>query len=83
MLTLLEGHEARITDISFSPNQRVLVSTSSDGSVRFWQVAQIQNADQDLPVAQEHGRWFAIRIPGAAIGKQEADRGLIKHDHNR
>lgn len=77
MLTLLEGHEARITDISFSPNQRVLVSTSSDGSVRFWQVAQIQNADQDLPVAP--GTWQVVRhqdTPGAAIGKQEADSWL-------
>jgi len=77
MLTLLEGHEGRIIDISFSPNQRVLVSTSNDGSVRLWQVAKIQNNNQDLPVAP--GTWLVVRYqdtPGAAIGKQEADSWL-------
>jgi len=77
MLALLEGHEGRITDLSFSPNQRVLVSASNDGTVRFWQVAQIQDETRDLPIIP--GTWQVIRhqlTASAAMGKQEADSWL-------
>jgi WD40 repeat protein len=36
----LEGHTARITDLAFAPGRGALVSTSEDGTVRFWGIAE-------------------------------------------
>jgi WD40 repeat protein len=34
----LEGHSANITDISFSPDDKLLASSSKDGTVRLWEI---------------------------------------------
>jgi WD40 repeat protein len=38
LLHRLEGHGGEITDIAFSPDGRLLASSSKDGSIRLWDV---------------------------------------------
>lgn len=34
----LKGHEQRVLDIAFSPNKNMIISASSDSSIRFWEL---------------------------------------------
>ena len=38
LLDVLAGHEAPLSELSFSPNQGVLASASWDGTVKLWDV---------------------------------------------
>ncbi len=54
LLATLRGHSARVVDIDFSPDNRLIASSSFDGSIHLWN-AQNLNA---RPVAiREHGSW--------------------------
>jgi WD40 repeat protein len=43
LLHRLEGHEAMVTSVSFSPDGKVLASGSADGTIRLWQVTTGKN----------------------------------------
>ena len=40
----LDGHGGGVTRLAFAPDGRTLVSTSADGTIRFWSVANRQVA---------------------------------------
>jgi len=44
MCTRLEGHTDRVFGLAFAPDDKTLVSTSWDGSIRFWSLANYQVA---------------------------------------
>jgi len=50
----LNAHTARVVDIRFSPDNRILASTSFDGTVKMW---NIQNFSLPPLVLTEHESW--------------------------
>jgi len=53
----LRGHEGFITDLSFSPDSRKLVTTSKDRSTRLWDVA---SGREELRLGHNESAWQAI-----------------------
>jgi len=50
--TLLEGHRSEVRGLAFAPDDKTLVSTSDDGTIRFWSMANYQVA---LTLAHDGG----------------------------
>ncbi len=53
-LATLSGHSARVVDIEFCPADKLIASTSFDGSIRIWNA---QNLNSSPVVLREHGSW--------------------------
>lgn len=49
MLAELKGHSASVTDVVFHPNEFLLASSSSDGSVKFWDLESFMQVSCSLP----------------------------------
>jgi len=49
MATRLEGHTDIVLGLAFAPHDKTLVSTSWDGSMRFWSLANYQVALMLVP----------------------------------
>ncbi len=54
LLATLRGHSARVVDIDFSPDNRLIASSSFDGSVHIWNA---QNLNSPPVVIREHDSW--------------------------
>ena len=54
LLATLRGHSARVVDIDFSPDNRLIASSSFDGSIHLWNA---QNLNARPVVIREHGSW--------------------------
>ncbi len=50
----LEGHRSRIYDIAFSPNDKLLATSSLDGTVRLWDCENLNNQPIEL---RDHESW--------------------------
>lgn len=48
LLDVLAGHEAPLSELSFSPNQGVLASASWDGTVKLWDVFKSECIEASL-----------------------------------
>lgn len=54
LITKHKGHNARINDIQFSSDDKLLASASFDGSTKIWQV---QNLNIEPIVLKDHNSW--------------------------
>ncbi len=54
IVNTLEGHQARIIDITVSPEGNFIATASLDGTVRIWQA---DNLDEDPVVLSDLGSW--------------------------
>jgi WD40 repeat protein len=76
MLYNLRGHQARITQLEFSPDGSVLASSSNDGSVRMWETANLNN--QPIVLTANSGFVFCVAFSpdGEQIltGSRDEDR---------
>ena len=58
MVNNLRGHQARITQIKFSPDGSLLASSSNDGSVRMWETEDLNN--QPIVLTANAGFVFCV-----------------------
>lgn len=56
-LSLLRGHEAPVRDLAFSPDGRLLVSASEDGSALVWEVPPATTRLRTTPVPWNADSW--------------------------
>src|ERR1700678_3943797 len=63
---VLKGHTGRIRSVAFSPNGAILASSSYDGTVRWWNVAD----GKEIRVLRDQGRVFSLAF--SPDGKQLA-----------
>jgi hypothetical protein len=54
VLATLGGHSARVVDVEFCPANKLLASSSFDGSIQIWDV---RNFNARPVVIREHGSW--------------------------
>ncbi len=50
----IDGHSARLVDIKFSPDNNKIASTSFDGTVKLW---DMNNIDAEPLILSDHGSW--------------------------
>lgn len=54
LIRIISGHQSTVTDIQFSPNGNLLLTTSRDGTARIWDL----NDSRKLPlILDDHGDW--------------------------
>ena len=66
-----DGHSARVSSLSYSPNKRVLASASFDGTIRFWDVSFLRFLQTASPEeirihvgdSLAHGKMEAAKSP--------------------
>ena len=64
----LRGHQGSVRGLAFSPNDGMIISTSSDGTARYW-----DNANGKLlatAAATPDGRWFVLSEAGFYAGSE-------------
>jgi WD40 repeat protein len=61
---VLSGHKGRLTDLAYSPDGRLIVTASDDGTARVWNA----HTGTALPLVFEHG----ARVSSAAFDAQSA-----------
>jgi WD40 repeat protein len=74
LLKKLRGHEAGVTALSFTPDGRWLVSSSYDGSIRYWYPATGQLAA--TAQMDNQGRWSIVTTQGFVAGSPEVAASL-------
>lgn len=74
---LLIGHRADVYAVAFSPNGRSAVTSSKDGTVRFWAVPSGRPERLPIKVAMQHANSVAFGPNGATIVTSSAD-GLVR-----
>jgi hypothetical protein len=83
-VAIMAGHTWWVQALAFSPDGRMLVSASSDGSIRVWRVADgallqvFRTGDVDSLAVSPDGRLIAAAQPGVEIFSLEdfSSRGL-------
>ncbi|MEO9870756.1 WD40 repeat domain-containing protein [Ekhidna sp.] len=54
LIRIISGHQSTVTDIQFSPNGKLLLTTSRDGSARIWDLSD----SRKLPIIlDDHNDW--------------------------
>jgi WD40 repeat protein len=64
-VAVLTGHEDAVSDLAFSPDGKVLVSASHDGSLFLWDV---DNRDRMGPPLRGHRNSIGIDFPALVLG---------------
>jgi WD40 repeat protein len=74
-IAVLTGHEDDITEADFSPDGRSVVTSSLDGTVRFWDVAGVNDYAAVLQRPEQGPVW----VPGQVVLRVSPDgsRGLV------
>jgi Tol biopolymer transport system component len=54
LVKILRSHSARIVDVKFSPGDKLIATSSYDGTISLWELSQL---DQNPVVLQEHDSW--------------------------
>ncbi|GAA0891730.1 hypothetical protein GCM10009122_14090 [Fulvivirga kasyanovii] len=62
LINSLQGHQAAITNIEFSPDNNLLISASEDGMIKIWDV--VQGKELITYVILENNDWMAINAEG-------------------
>jgi len=79
MLNNLRGHQARITQVRFSPDGRILASSSTDGSVRMWETDNLNT--QPIVLSANAGFIFCIAFSPDSerilTGSRDEDRLVL------
>lgn len=83
LLFTLRGHEGGVRAVTFSPDDRWIVSASYDGSIRYWD----RTSGKSLATftAAEDGRWLMVTESGFFAGSSNTDdlvgvvRGLVPY----
>lgn len=71
----LEGHELHVRDVRFSPDGKTLASTSRDGTIRLWNVADGKNT----AIIAGHGAQGGVKFaPDAGTLASGGEDGTIK-----
>jgi len=65
LLSQLTGHAARVTDLGFSPDSKTLASSSYDGKVLFWELANLTNP----PIVMDDNSGFVFSLAFSPDGK--------------
>lgn len=68
----LIGHDERVHALRFSPDERLLVSGSEDGTVRIWSTA----TGESRPIRLHHAAVFDVALRGDVIVSASGDRTL-------
>lgn len=81
LLYMLFGHTGDIKSLSFSPNNRFLVSGSEDGTARIW------NTETGREVLQlvdfQNGEWIAVTPQGYYVASVNGDAALTVRNGNK
>ncbi len=76
----LRGHKARLTDLEFSRDNRLLGSSSNDGSVRLWETGDYNN--QPIVMSDNAGFVFSLAFSPDSkklvSGSTEEDRLVLR-----
>src|SRR5262249_27036764 len=72
----LRGHTARISDVVFSPDGKILASAGQDGVVRLWDVARRQPLGAPLSGHRDEISSLAFRRDGAMLASAGYDGTL-------
>jgi WD40 repeat protein len=79
LLNNLRGHSARISQLRFSPDGKILASASNDGSVRMWETADLNN--QPIVLTANAGFVFCVAFSSAGdqilTGSKDEDRLVL------
>lgn len=65
LVSLLPGHTARITDIQFSPDNKTIAASSYDGTVLFWELADLTNP----PIVMDDNSGYVFSLAFSPDGK--------------
>lgn len=87
LINTLEGHEWWVTDVSFSPDGEILVSSSRDGTIKFWdqQGKLLNSVAIDSETEEQQEVWSVEFSPDGtflATGNQDKTLKLIDLDGN-
>jgi WD40 repeat protein len=79
LLNNLRGHSARITQLKFSPDGKILASASNDGSVRMWETGDLNN--QPIVLTANAGFVFCVAFSSSGehilTGSKDEDRLVL------
>jgi tricorn protease-like protein len=85
MINNLRGHSARITQLKFSPDGKILASASNDGSVRMWETADLNN--QPIVLTANAGFVFCVAFSSSGdhilTGSKDEDRLVLSPTHTK
>ncbi len=83
MVNNLRGHSARVTQLKFSPDGKILASASNDGSVRMWETEDLNT--QPIVLTANAGFVFSVAFStdGDHIltGSKDEDRLVLSPTH--
>ncbi len=65
LVSMLTGHTARVTDVGFSPDSKTLATSSFDGKVLFWELANLTNP----PIVMDDNSGFVFSLAFSPDGK--------------
>ena len=76
MLAMMKGHKYLVDNVVFSPNGRSLVFTSSDGSIRIWNIRHASS--KVLPVTPPVGYFYSVAFSpdGRYVAAGKSDTSL-------
>ncbi len=79
----LRGHSARITQLKFSPDGKILASASNDGSVRMWETSNLNT--QPIVLTANAGFVFSVAFSSSGdhilTGSKDEDRLVLSPTH--